>query len=154
MHGRDAALARVIERMAVVTRDMAARGSHPFRHLGLGRAAMTALFLLARRDRLRVAELAEHLGVTSGAVTQTVERLKAAELVTSEVDGDDRRARVICLTARARDEISAFEQQYIAAVSPAFDAVSTADIHALDRILACVRLPVEGTDSARGSLAG
>jgi DNA-binding MarR family transcriptional regulator len=135
---RAESLARVIERMAIVTREVNARGAYPFKALGLRRAAMNLLFALARSDGARVAELAERLGITSGAVTQTVDALRELGLVTSEVSADDRRGRVIRLTAEARSEIDGFERQYIEAVAPAFDALSTADVLELDRILSAV----------------
>lgn len=138
MDARAESLARVIERFAVVTRDVTARGSHPFKALGLGRASMNLLFALSRKDSARVADLADRLGVTSGAVTQTVDVLREAGLVTSEVSADDKRGRVISLSDEARREIRGFEQQYIDAVAPAFDALSTADVLELDRILAAV----------------
>ena len=143
MDTRAESLARVIERIAVVTREVTARGGYPFKALGLGRASMNLLFILARTDGLRVAELADRLGVTSGAVTQSVDGLKVAGLVTSEVDADDRRGRIIRLSDDARREIEGFERQYIEAVAPAFDALSTDDVLELDRILAAVRAPVE-----------
>jgi len=138
---RAESLARVIERMAIVTREVNARGTYPFTPLGLRRAAMNLLFALARSDGARVAELADRLGVSSGAVSQTVDSLREAGLVTSEVSADDRRGRVVSLTAEARREIDAFERAYIAAVAPAFDALSTADVRELDRILAALITP-------------
>lgn len=138
MDARAESLARVIERIAVVTRDVTARGAYPFKRLGLGRASMNLLFALSRSDGARVADLAERLGISSGAVTQTVDALREAGLVTSEVSPDDRRGRIISLSAAARDEIRGFERQYIEAVAPAFDALSTADVLELDRILSAV----------------
>lgn len=137
---RAESLGRVIERMAIVTREVNARGAYPFKALGLGRASMNLLFALARSDGARVAELAERLGITSGAVTQTVDSLRDAGLVTSEVSADDRRGRIIRLSDTARREIESFERQYIEAVAPAFDAVSTADVLELDRILTAVQV--------------
>lgn len=138
---RAESLARVIERMAIVTREVNARGAYPFKALGLGRASMNLLFSLARSDGARVAELAERLGITSGAVTQTVDALREAGLVTSEVSPDDRRGRVISLSDSAGSEIERFEQQYIAAVVPAFDVLSTGDVLELDRILSALSTP-------------
>jgi len=144
---RAESLARVIERMAIVTREASVRVAYPFTALGLGRASMNLLFTLARSDGARVAELAERLGITSGAVTQTVDMLRLASLVTSEVSADDKRGRVIRLSAEARREIDGFEQQYVEAVAPAFDALSTADVLALDRILSAVRVAAEPSGS-------
>jgi len=140
---RAQSLARVIERMAVVTREASARGAYPFKALGLGRATMNLLFTLARGDGARVAELADRLGITSGAVSQTVDTLRAAGLVTSEVSADDKRGRVIRLSLEARREIDGFERRYVDAVAPAFDALSTADVLELDRILSAVRVAAE-----------
>lgn len=142
---RAASLNRVIERMAVVTREVSARGAYPFKALGLGRASMNLMFALARTEGARVSELAGRLGITSGAVTQTVDALRTAGLVTSEVSADDKRGRVVRLSVEARREIDGFERQYIEAVAPAFDALSTADVIELDRILSAVRVAVEGT---------
>jgi len=139
---RSEALARVIERIAVVTRDVTARGGYPFKARGLGRGAMNVLFALSRSDGVRVAELAERLGITSGAVTQTVDALKEAGLVMSEVPADDRRGRIIRLAPDARHEVDGFEREYVEAVAPGFDALSDADVLELDRILAAI--DVEG----------
>jgi len=53
------------------------------------------------------------------------------------------RWRVIRLIAEARREISGFERQYVEAVAPAFDALGTADVLELDRILSAVRVAAE-----------
>ena len=91
----------------------------------------------------RVAELAHRLGITSGAVTQTVDTLRAAGLVTSEVSEGDKRGRVIRLSEDARREISGFEREYVEAVAPAFAGLSTHDVLELDRILAAVTIAEE-----------
>lgn len=140
---RTASLTRVIERIAVVTREVTARGAYPFKGLGLGRASMNLLFALSRADGARVAELADRLGITSGAVTQTVDTLRAAGLVTSEVGADDKRARIIRLSEDARREIAGFERQYIEAIAPAFSPLSTDEIVELDRILSAVTIAEE-----------
>lgn len=140
MDARAESLARVIERIAVVTRDVTMRGAYPFRRLGLGRAPMNLLFALSRDDGVRVSDLAARLGVSSGAVTQTVDTLREAGLVVSEISADDRRGRIIRLSDSARVEIREFEQQYIEAVAPAFDALSTDEVIELDRLLSAMSL--------------
>ncbi len=154
MDARSASLARVIERIAVVTRDVAARGAYPFKQLGLGRAAMNLLFALSRSDAARVSDLAERLGVSSGAVTQMVDTLREAGLVETSVSPDDKRGRVISLSSVAHDEIRAFERQYIEAVAPAFDALSTADVVELDRILSAVRVTSEPSGAVTPTVVG
>ncbi len=140
MDARAESLARVIERIAVVTRDVTMRGTYPFQRLGLRRAPMNLLFALSRDDGVRVADLAARLGISSGAVTQTVDSLREAGLVVSEVSPDDRRGRIISLSDMARDEIREFERQYIDAVAPAFDALSTDEVIELDRLLSAIAM--------------
>ena len=132
---RAATLARVIERIGVLTRDFAASGTYPFKSRGLTRAQMNAMFILSRAEESSVADLAAKLRVTSGAVSQTVDALKAQGLVTSDVNEADRRARVIRLTAEARVEVDAFERGYLDAIGPRFDSLSLQEIAELDRIL-------------------
>ncbi|MCY7413062.1 MAG: MarR family transcriptional regulator [Salinibacterium sp.] len=135
---RDQTLARVIERIGVLTRDFAASGTYPFKSRGLTRAQMNAMFVLSRAEESSVADLAAKLHVTSGAVSQTVDALKAQGLVTSDVNEADRRGRVIRLTAGARVEVDAFERAYLDAIAPRFDSLALEDIAELDRILSQV----------------
>ena len=135
---RAATLARVIERIGLLTRDFAASGTYPFKSRGLTRTQMNAMFVLSRAEDSSVADLAAKLRVTSGAVSQTVDALKAQGLVTSDVNEADRRARVIRLTADARVEVNAFERGYLDAIGPRFDSLSLQEIAELDRILSRV----------------
>jgi DNA-binding MarR family transcriptional regulator len=96
---------------------------------------MNLLFALSRCETASVAELAAALSVTSGAVSQTVDVLEEAGLITNTVNPADRRGRLITLTPRARAEVSQFELEYFDDLAPIFDALSTADVTELDRIL-------------------
>jgi len=131
-------LERIIERIGVLTREFAASGTYPFKGRRLGRAPMDLLFALSRADGLSVAQLAERLTVTSGAVSQTIDTLRSAGLVTNDVNPTDRRARVIRLTAEARTEVSAFERAYFDAIAPRFDPLTTEQVIELDRILTSI----------------
>jgi DNA-binding MarR family transcriptional regulator len=135
---REQTLARVIERIGVLTRDFAASGKYPFKSRGLTRTQMNAMFALSRGSESSVSELAAKLRVTSGAVSQTVDALKDLGLVTSTVNDADRRGRVIRLTDEARVEVDAFERGYLDAIAPRFDSISSRDIAELDRILAAI----------------
>ena len=135
MEARRDALARIIEHIAVLTRDVNARGNYPFKERRLSRGQMNLLFALSRSDGQNVSDLARALGVTNGAVSQTVDALRAAGLLTSEVRASDRRERIIRLTDGARAEVSDFENAYFDAVAPRFEGLSTDDLIQLDRIL-------------------
>lgn len=138
MDDRKQSLERVIDRIGVITRDFAAKGTYPFMSRRLGRAPMNLLFALSRCDSASVAELAKVLSVTSGAVSQTLEALVTAGLVTSDVNPADRRGRLIALTPQARSEVAQFERQYFDDLAPLFDGLSTPDIAELDRILGAI----------------
>lgn len=135
---RGQGLERVIERIGVLTREFAARGTYPFKDRRLGRAPMNLLFALSRSDGLSVAQLADRLSVTSGAVSQTIDTLRSAGLVTSDVNPTDRRGRIIRLTPDARTEVHDFERGYFDAIAPRFDGLTTEQVLELDRILASI----------------
>lgn len=141
MNARRDALARVIEHIAVLTREVNVRGTYPFKQRRLSRGQMNLLFALSRSDGQNVSDLARTLGVTNGAVSQTVDALRAGGLLTSEVSASDRRGRIIRLTDGARAEVSDFENSYFDAVAPRFEGLSTDDLIQLDRILGSLGAP-------------
>ncbi len=136
---RETSLAEVIDAISALTRDLAAAGSYPFRERRLGRAQMNLLYELSRTSGLGVSALASALDVTSGAVSQHVDALKKAGLVTVDVDPADARARIVTLTGRARAEVDEFQSGWISAVAPRFDALNTAEVQELRRLLLLVR---------------
>lgn len=135
MDTRRASLARIIEHIGVLTREFNARGTYPFREQRPSRGQMNLLFALSRSDGQSVSNLARTLGVTNGAVSQAVDGLRESGLLTSEVNTNDRRSRVIRLTDEARAEVSHFENDYFDAIAPRFDGLSTDEVRQLDRIL-------------------
>lgn len=135
---REKFLAEAIDTMAALTRDLAAAGSYPFRERRLGRAQMNLLYRLSRTDGLGIGALAAVLDVTSGAVSQHVDGLRKAGLVTVDVDPLDARARVVSLTDAARAEVDEFQRGWIEAAAPRFDALTTEEVHELRRLLALV----------------
>ncbi|MHA7241132.1 MarR family winged helix-turn-helix transcriptional regulator [Arthrobacter sp. TMS1-12-1] len=136
---REEVLAEAIDTMAALTRDLAAAGSYPFRERRLGRARMNLLYQLSRTGALGVGALADALDVTRGAVSQQVDHLRQAGLVTVGVDPLDARARIVTLTEQARAEVDEFQRGWIDAVAPRFDALGTDDVRELRRLLSLVR---------------
>ncbi|MHA7223293.1 MarR family winged helix-turn-helix transcriptional regulator [Arthrobacter sp. RHLT1-20] len=136
---RNKFLAEAIDTIASLTRDLGAAGSYPFRERRLGRAQMNVLYQLSRTNGLGVGALAAVLDVTSGAVSQHVDSLRRAGLVTVEVDPLDARARVVSLTDAARAEVNEFQRGWIEAIAPRFDALTTEEVHELRRLLSLVR---------------
>jgi DNA-binding MarR family transcriptional regulator len=68
-----------------------ARGS------GLSMSQLGALFYIHRRGSSGVTDLGEHLGVTSAAASQMLERLVQQELILRSEDPNDRRVKQIIL---------------------------------------------------------
>ncbi len=73
----------------------AREGKFSMSHLG-------ALFYIHRCGSCGVTEVGEHLGVTSAAASQLLERLVEQGLVVREEDADDRRVKRIELTEKGR----------------------------------------------------
>jgi DNA-binding MarR family transcriptional regulator len=70
------------------------------RESGLSMSQLGALFHIHRRGSSGVTDLGDHLGVTSAAASQMLERLVQQELILRSVDPRDRRVKQIILTAK------------------------------------------------------
>ncbi|MEG9248876.1 MarR family transcriptional regulator [Arthrobacter sp. Soc17.1.1.1] len=136
---RDALLAEAIDTMASLTRDLAAAGPYPFRERHLGRTRMNVLYQLSRTGGLGIGALAALLDVTSGAVSQQVDLLRKAGLVTVDVDPADARARIVRLTDQAHTEVAGYQRGWIEAIAPRFDDLTTDEVADLRRLLSLVR---------------
>ena len=70
------------------------------RESGLSISQLGALFHIHRRGSSGVTDLGDHLGVTSPAASQMLERLVQQDLILRSVDPSDRRVKQIVLTAK------------------------------------------------------
>jgi DNA-binding MarR family transcriptional regulator len=64
-------------------------------HAGLSATEHKALDILSRAGPLTAGELAEHTGLTTGAITGLIDRLEAADFVRRVRDPDDRRKVIV-----------------------------------------------------------
>ena len=82
------------------------RSIHDFvryaRESGLSMSQLGALFHIHRRGRSGVTDLGDHLGVTSSAASQLLERLVQQGLILRSEDPSDRRAKQLILTEKGR----------------------------------------------------
>src|SRR5215510_11672602 len=60
--------------------------------------------MLLHKGPQPVNEIGRRIGLTSGAITTAVDRLEACRLVAREAHPSDRRARVVRLTARGKEQ--------------------------------------------------
>jgi DNA-binding MarR family transcriptional regulator len=72
------------------------------RLLGLTAVERKCLDILARRGPMTAGGIAEHTGLTSGAVTGLIDRLRKAGFVDRETDPDDRRRVLVSLRPDTR----------------------------------------------------
>jgi DNA-binding MarR family transcriptional regulator len=75
------------------------------RESGLSMSQLGALFHLQRMGSSGVTDLGDHLGVTSSAASQMLERLVQQELILRSEHPADRRVKQIVLTAKGRQVV-------------------------------------------------
>jgi DNA-binding MarR family transcriptional regulator len=71
--------------------------------MGLNETDFRALEILTRFGKMPAGELAQHLDLTSGAVTGVIDRLEASGYACREQDRSDRRRVVVAVTPAAGD---------------------------------------------------
>ncbi len=135
---REALIQNILHSIGTINREFTARGNYPFQSYALGRSHMEILFLLSRQER-SIKQLAEHLYITSGAVTQLVDFLASKKLVVKKEDPQDKRSRLVRLTAESASTVRAFEKQYVAMLAGKFDDLTDEDLDHLYRILDTMR---------------
>jgi MarR family 2-MHQ and catechol resistance regulon transcriptional repressor len=70
----------------------------------VGLSDFAVMEMLLHKGPQPVNEIGRRIELTSGAITTAVDRLESRGLVTREAHESDRRARIVRLTARGRDE--------------------------------------------------
>src|SRR5213595_2002732 len=70
----------------------------------VGLSDFAVLEMLLHKGPQPVNEIGRRIALTSGAITTAVDRLEARGLVTREAHETDRRARIVRLTARGKEE--------------------------------------------------
>ncbi len=139
---RLADVAAVLDIVTLLDRELRAFGRAPFESRRLSPSRLALLFLLARAPGpVPVSGLAAALRLTPGAVTQTVDALRAEGLVTSTVNPADARSRLVGLTEAAEREVAAFERELAERLLPRFDSLSDAELATLARLLGRLRAP-------------
>ena len=93
--------ARLLQESARVLRDRCERALHG-RYPGMTWSRCSVLIHLARQQGIKQAILAESLGIRPITLVRLLDRLEADGFVARLPDPDDRRARLLVLTAKAR----------------------------------------------------
>jgi len=91
--------------------------------------------MLLHKGPQPVNEIGRRIGLTSGAITAAVDRLESCALVTREAHPNDRRARVVRLTARGRDQAAKVFAGHKKAMDSAASGLSKIERATLIRLL-------------------
>src|SRR5256712_13873270 len=70
----------------------------------VGLSDFAVLEMLLHKGPQPVNEIGRRIELTSGAIPTAVDRLESRRLVTREAHQSDRRARIVCLTTRGKEE--------------------------------------------------
>ncbi|WP_062993025.1 MarR family winged helix-turn-helix transcriptional regulator [Nocardia anaemiae] len=85
--------------------------------------------------QLTAGALTDSAMITAGAMTNRVDRLVKRELVSREVDPDNRRSVLISLTDRGRELVGATMTDHVANEARMLDSLSAAEQKQLDKLL-------------------
>lgn len=91
--------------------------------------------MLLHKGPQPVNEIGRRIGLTSGAITTAIDRLESCALVTRESDPNDRRARVVRLTARGREQAAKLFAGHKRVMDSAAGALSKKERAALIQLL-------------------
>ncbi|WP_052666956.1 MarR family winged helix-turn-helix transcriptional regulator [Nitriliruptor alkaliphilus] len=96
--------------------------------------------------QLTPTELYRSLLVSSGAMTNRLDRLEAAGLLVRTPDPDDRRRTRVGLTDRGREVIDAAIDAHVTALDEMFASLSPEDVDVLEGLLRTVLCDLEARD--------
>ncbi|WP_062070251.1 MarR family winged helix-turn-helix transcriptional regulator [Demequina sediminicola] len=129
-------IAEVLESLVWWQRRLASLPGRPFDGISLTRSQIDLLFALAHGPTdVTPGRLATHIGVTRGAITQTIEPLAREELVELAPHPTDARSKVVRLTERARGIVRDFEADAQAALAPHFSRLDDEELDHLAHTL-------------------
>lgn len=99
--------------------------------------------MLLHKGPQPVNDIGRRIELTSGAITTAVDRLESRGIVTREAHESDRRARIVRLTPRGKDQASKAFAVHRTAMDSAADALSKAERATLIRLLKKLGTSVE-----------
>jgi MarR family 2-MHQ and catechol resistance regulon transcriptional repressor len=116
---------RVLERLA----------TQSIESFEVGLSDFGVMEMLLHKGPQPVNEIGRRIGLTSGAITAAVDRLESCGLVAREAHPSDRRARVVRLTARGREQATKVFAGHKTAMDSAASGLSKSERAMLIRLL-------------------
>lgn len=136
MGARERPIGDILVQVVALSRAIAAQRRTPFEGVELTSSQLSLLFLLAHsQDPVTPGAASSVLGITRGAVTQLVDGLRAVGLVESSPNPEDRRSRILHLTATERARVSDYEAGVARRLTPHFQALTDDELHTLAELL-------------------
>lgn len=136
MGARERPVGDILAQVVALSRTIAAERRTPFEGVALTSSQLSLLFLLAHsREAVTPSAAASALGVTRGAVTQLVDPLRAAGLVESVPNPQDRRSRILQLTDVEQRRVADYEAGVVGRLMPSFEALTDGELHTLAALL-------------------
>src|SRR5262245_15667210 len=103
--------------------------------LGVGLSDFGVMEMLLHKGPQPVNEIGRRIGLTSGAITTAVDRLESGQLVRREAHPTDRRARVVCLTGKGREQAASLFASHKAAMDQVASGLSKHERRTLIQLL-------------------
>jgi MarR family 2-MHQ and catechol resistance regulon transcriptional repressor len=101
----------------------------------VGLSDFAVMEMLLHKGPQPVNEIGRRIELTSGAITTAVDRLESRGLVTREAHENDRRARIVCLTPRGKEQAVNVFAGHKTAMDVAASGLSKAERATLIRLL-------------------
>jgi DNA-binding MarR family transcriptional regulator len=145
----DTSVLKVAARIVRLSRYLDRHATERLTSSGLHEGEMNVLAALRRAGEPHVltpTELYRSLLVSSGAMTNRLDRLETAGLLARTPDPDDRRKVQVGLTAAGREVIDATMDAHVAGLAALFDHLTATDADAVADQLRRLLLPLEERD--------
>jgi MarR family 2-MHQ and catechol resistance regulon transcriptional repressor len=102
---------------------------------GLGDSDFRVLEVLLHKGPLPVNVIGPKVNLTPGSISVAVDRLVAKGLVSRAESSQDRRVRIVALTARGKGVIAPIFREHVATMEKVFAGLSCEEIRQLERHL-------------------
>ncbi len=106
-----------------------------FDALDIGLTDFVILEMLLHAGPQKVSDIGRRVGLTSGAITSAVDRSEKLGLVVRTFDADDRRSRVVKLTARGKPVIEQAFASHGKTMEEAMSALTRSELRTLATLL-------------------
>lgn len=131
---REQKIRQYFETALCLNRSLRANKQHFLKKTRMNRAQFDLLFLIARRGKLSIKEIAGNLGVTSSAVTQMINGLVKRGIVERIVDAKDRRVMMVRFSKKGKKQVENFKKVHLMKVNNLLQSLNDEELDQLLRL--------------------